>query len=498
MKQFINNRMNWRTLLGALILTGSFSVQSCKDDEQMKWVDLRYKAEDSYTIAADGSEAVNIQVKSTDPWEVYSAHSEWCSISPSTGDAGETYDVAIRYKANTELDDRTDIITIKSDYWIGKEVAVTQKGIAYLRIEGHEDTTLPINLGKEETTLSLPVKANQNWSADITKGSEWLSITGDKTGSLDGSIQVKALENKGEQRTGEIVFYDRHDKVAVTLTCIQEGIILNPETLVLKVPYGTQTAELPVTSNGEWTVVKASAEDTWYDFETTEYSGDATISISILQQNEGAAVQTAKFKIRNKAGAGDEPIEKTVTLKLGYYVPTERKTFVASDWTIAGGKPVFSGGDVTFTPAGGNCRISREGTKPGYYTFHIKNSDSDAKCQLFFIYKGSIEVRWMLFKGGGDKARCGVYDPNENKVKQIAFDDTHSSYSVGMNILPGATATSVVYEWVLDGEKIKTDADYAGVDYGTKAQIILGVTNAGGAATYDWWEYTAPVDWGED
>jgi len=32
--------MNWRTLLGTLILISSWSVQSCKDDEPIKWVDF--------------------------------------------------------------------------------------------------------------------------------------------------------------------------------------------------------------------------------------------------------------------------------------------------------------------------------------------------------------------------------------------------------------------------------------------------------------------------
>ena len=67
-KQLVHNIMNWRTLLGTLILISSWSVQSCKDDEPIKWVDLRYKAADSYTIAASGEETVSIQVKSTDPW----------------------------------------------------------------------------------------------------------------------------------------------------------------------------------------------------------------------------------------------------------------------------------------------------------------------------------------------------------------------------------------------------------------------------------------------
>ena len=44
--------MNWRTLLGTLILISSWSVQSCKDDEPIKWVDLRYKACLLYTSDA--------------------------------------------------------------------------------------------------------------------------------------------------------------------------------------------------------------------------------------------------------------------------------------------------------------------------------------------------------------------------------------------------------------------------------------------------------------
>ena len=55
--------MNWRTLLGTLILISSWSVQSCKDDEPIKWVDLRYKAADSYTIAASGKETVSIRIR---------------------------------------------------------------------------------------------------------------------------------------------------------------------------------------------------------------------------------------------------------------------------------------------------------------------------------------------------------------------------------------------------------------------------------------------------
>lgn len=254
--------MNWRTLLGTLILISSWSVQSCKDDEPIKWVDLRYKAADSYTIAASGKETVSIQVKSTDPWIVYSNHSDWCTISPNQGEANELYDVQITYTPNTSLDDRTDTVTIKSDYWIGKEVSIIQKGIAYLTLENADDLLLE----KEETTYSFNVKSNQNWSAAVTEGDEWLSIQSGENGTLDGMVTLKALENKGEQRSGIVVIYDRHGKEVANVECTQKGVVLTPTTQSLRALYNDATVTLHVESNGEWIVEKENEEDEWYSF----------------------------------------------------------------------------------------------------------------------------------------------------------------------------------------------------------------------------------------
>lgn len=487
MKQTIRQIMNWRTLLGTLILISSLPLQSCKDDEAMKWVDLRYKAEDSYTIAASGEEKVSIQVKSTDPWIVYSNHSDWCTISPAQGEAGELYDVQITYKPNTSLDDRVDTLTIKSDYWIGKEVAVIQKGIAYLSLENADDLLLE----KDESTYNIQVKSNQNWSATVIEGTEWLSIQSGATGTLDGAITLKASENKGEQRSGKIVVYDRHSVAVAEVDCTQKGVVLTPESQSLRALYNDATVTLHVESNGEWIVEKESAEDDWYSFEKTEFSGNDDIVIN-LQENTGAAVLKAKFRISSKVQAGTEAIVKTVTLKQANKTIAERHEFVESEWTVAAGKPAFANGAVTFTFAGGNSRIAREEMKPGYYTFHIKTSSNDAQCQLYFIY-GEREVRWMLFKGPGENARCGTDDGG---VIQYPFDNSKSEYTMGMNLLEGDADGTMRLEWYLNGEPLRVIPSYAGVTYGSNAKIILGV--AKGTATYDWWEYTAPIEWGDD
>ena len=115
-----------------------------KGEGTIKTVDLRYRCEDSYDLPATGAQAFTILVASTDPWTVTSAHPDWCMISEEEGDGqdadlvhtgrAEATTIRVQYYDNTFLDDRTDKIIIKSDYWVGKEITVTQKGIAFLEV----------------------------------------------------------------------------------------------------------------------------------------------------------------------------------------------------------------------------------------------------------------------------------------------------------------------------------------------------------------------------
>ena len=85
----------------------------------MKWVDLRYRAEDSYSLPWESPEAFSFLVKSTDPWTVRSYNPDWCTITPAEGEGNpvineaETFTVTVQYKDNAQLDDRVDTLEIK-------------------------------------------------------------------------------------------------------------------------------------------------------------------------------------------------------------------------------------------------------------------------------------------------------------------------------------------------------------------------------------------------
>lgn len=105
-------------------------------------------------------------------------------------ESGRKYTVTITCEENTNLDDRTDTITIKSDYWVGKQFVITQKGIAYLNTG--EPDIIPQTGGKTD----FNIQTNQKWTAEITEGEKWLSIQGSASGELDGKSPYKLLLTK--------------------------------------------------------------------------------------------------------------------------------------------------------------------------------------------------------------------------------------------------------------------------------------------------------------
>lgn len=303
---------NLISALGAACLTVSFLIGCSDEKEPMKWVDLRYRVEDSYLLEAKNPEAVSFLVKSTDPWEVFGKES-WHTITPASGAAGETFTVTIICEENTGLDDRIDTISIKSDYWTGKRFTITQKGIAYL------DVAEPETIAQEGGNITFDVLTNQKWTAAVTAGDSWLDIVSGTSGELDGTVTVSAGANKGERRIGVVTVYDRHGVVAKEVSVEQNGVRLDtpmPENgSWFRIYEEAQTLSLPVSSNTKWTVAKGNPEDDdWYDFEKTEFDGDGVINV-LVSEHKGASVRTAEIVLTTVVEGDVTPVVKTIRFK---------------------------------------------------------------------------------------------------------------------------------------------------------------------------------------
>lgn len=221
MKKIIcnNKLLNSKCIFGILLFGVCLFSVSCDDKDTVEGVDLRYRVEDEYHLPASGAEPIVFQVKSTDKWMVYSLHGEeqWCTITPSKGEGGETADVEVKYADNIELDDRVDTLVIQSDYWIGKWVTIYQKGTAFLTSIGEDEEWID----KAGASKTFCVESNQNWSVEISEGKDWLTLESEVEGAGNGTFVVKALPNKGAVRTAKISLYDRHLQVQQVVECTQ-------------------------------------------------------------------------------------------------------------------------------------------------------------------------------------------------------------------------------------------------------------------------------------
>lgn len=459
---------------------------SCNDQNEgpLKYVDLRFLAEDTYSLQAKDPEIINLQVKSTDPWEVYNTNSNWAKITPNKGDANQLYEVEVVYTENTELDDRVDTITIKSDFWIGKEIVVRQKGIAFLTVTNADD----IILSQDEDSYTFNILSNQNWSAEIKDGKEWLSVQSGSKGSMDGSVTIVSEPNKGELRYGAVAVYDRHGVEQATVQVTQNGLQLDPEAVYLREDHTEHQVRINVTSNAEWIASKEDDNLEWYSFTKTEFTGTQTLIVN-LDENTGLGVRTATIVLSTKPAEGSTPVTKKIVLKqANNNIPT-RYEFTqneASKWSVNQGSPVIEGNDVKFT---GASRYYREGFDIGFYSFRVKSMSSEAYSRIF-ITQGDAEIRWHV---DGTAKKTFITPTPWREVRDVPVD-TSEPFTIGVNITESETSNAIDVEYFLNGVSFQKITDF-GINPSNRLNIYLG--GSAGTVVYDWYEYAAPIQWGD-
>ena len=481
----------------AIIIITSFTTtqlfQSCSDsDEVIKSVDLRYRVEDSYLVESKNPEPISFLVKSTDPWEVLGKE-DWYTISPNEGMPGETDTVIITVQENTNLDDRIDTIHIKSDYWIGKEFTLTQKGIAYLNVEGVD--TIP----QSGEPQKFKVLSNQNWTAKVTKGDVWLSIISGESGEMDGEIAVEATSNSGEIRTGMVTIYDRHDKIAQEVLYTQDGVLLLPKEPENEKWFAIYEEEqqliIPVEANAKWIVEKNNeVDDDWFTFEKSSFDGSDNLVLNV-SEHLGSSVRTAVVVLRTVAEEGATPLVKTVKFKQAN--PKIPQVYNVNK-TITG--DYYGPGELM----------------PGRYNFYY-DPFTATTVNLFFIWNIQpwTELRFHIIDGKTNLSTTpwssDVFGGNNNlKFDVDPSKENKLSFDIQKVVEEDNQENAWIYiEWILNDEVIASATsdgrnsvtgfeDTFKVPY---SSIAAGgnfmLRAAGGNLVLNKYEYIAPLDWGE-
>lgn len=470
-------------LLLFVVALGTF--MGCGEEEALKYVDLRYKVQDSYLVEAKNAKQIDFQVKSTESWEVY-GNNNWYNITPSSGEPGETTTVSIHCEDNTDLDDRIDTISIKSDFRIGKRFVIIQKGIAFLELENVENLIFPVE-GRERT---FGIVSNQKWSVEVTEGNDWISIVKGVKGEQNGEVLVQCTKNVGEKRSGKLTVYDRHGVECKTISVVQEGIVLLPIKDLFKVFYQKQTLKIPVESNGEWIVKKDNEDDSWFQLEKTSFNGNDEITI-LIDENFGNEIRSSLVVLETKPVEGVQPVSKIITLKQAYKPKTTRYEFTEAElglWTVENrpGKVVFDG-NAHLGP--GAARMVRSGFKPGLYTFSILTTSEDANPSLWFVTDDGHEIRYHI----GDGATQISSNPWGSGIANKPYT-MNESHIISLDMSLDEVSGEYFYcTWYLDGEIVCSST--VETSYDTSFTVYFG--NMAGSAEYDWYEYTPSIDWGD-
>lgn len=495
----------------ALIFLGMLSVSCEKPEENLNWVDLRYRANDEYIIPAKNPQVIRIRVKSTATWKVYSYHEQdaWCSITPAEGDDPEkTYDVEIQYSENPDLDDRVDTLVIQSDYWIGKWVRVLQKGTAYLDVSAEEGLLLP----KEEGNYTFSIESNQKWNAKITEGNSWCTLQGNAEGEGNGNLTVSYRKNSGEMRLAVLTLYDRNGEPASEYEFRQDGVQLDVDAETVRTTYRARKYSYEVKSNTRWEVHAENPDDKWIVFNNTEFENDGTLEFSLTENITGGH-RTGIVVLSTIGEEGAPTVKRRIEIRQSYKPSFTRYEFNETDfpidetgkgqtgWIFKGNVRYENDNLVAEYSEPYSDRIYKYNNPSGIYRFKILPMASDAKTGLYI--KAAVEYRFHLDASSGKTDisnnkeipdmpgfRQATFDPAAENIVEIEYMRGDKAPKQDSNQPDQYYTTVNMYlngELVNSYQNVKEDAFW-------RPNVTLYIGTTKGKVTYDWMEFAESVD----
>ena len=167
----------------------------------------------SAAIQAVGGEATIEFIASAD-WSA-STSSDWISISPTSGTAGSAK-ITVKVAENTTYDERNGSITIKSGT-ASQNITITQKQIDTLIISQNEYV-----VASSGDVIKVELQSNCDYEIRMPNV-DWISKA--ETRAVNTYTHYfNVAENKtSNQRTAEIVFVNKENRIEESVKIIQEG-----------------------------------------------------------------------------------------------------------------------------------------------------------------------------------------------------------------------------------------------------------------------------------
>lgn len=238
------------------------TITACSDgNEQVTydWKNAEFTvSNESMTFSATGGTAeLYIQASSAPS---VTCDSEWITLEQRSSSSDKMYVYEVTAPQYTENYDRSGTITVTVN-GTTKTVAVTQISQDGLIIE---ETSFSV--GNEETSITISLKANGNFTA--TPDVEWITLASTRADMADYSYTFTVAANVGTERTGTISF--TLNEITESVTVSQEGSVMEEITATATeiarqmYPGWNLGNTLEATGNG------VNAETAWQSTKTTQ------------------------------------------------------------------------------------------------------------------------------------------------------------------------------------------------------------------------------------
>lgn len=261
-----NPKSNYR--IGNIIV----SYKSGNRNITVKQAPSQITTSDATLSVSNVASKVTIELNAESDWTAQVSDS-WVSLNPNKGSAGKK-SVEISVLPNETVNERTAYVSFLTNGNQKAQIQINQDGL-YLRTD-----VTSIDFRSKGETKTLNVYSNTDW--EVMSVPDWIKLSASK-GSGDAELEVTAEGNQSlTSRSGTILIQKNGLDLKTSISVEQDLMTLNVNVPKIAFSHKAEETNIDITADFPW---YSSVLDTWITTNPTQGTGDATIKVSVTENN---------------------------------------------------------------------------------------------------------------------------------------------------------------------------------------------------------------------
>lgn len=245
-----------------------------------------------YEVAQEGSQ-IELEVKANIDYQMEISEIAKSWITEASSRALTTHKHRLNIALNEDVEKRVGEITFKSGNKV-ETVKVYQAGGYFILLSQNECFVSDIG-----ETISVDVKSNVEYGVQMPEV-DWITDEASSRGMSSHTLKYIIAPNEGdENRSAEIIFYDKNSDLKDTLKIVQaqkDAIVVSKKEYEVKA--GGETLEVKLSTNVDFEV-QIPSEVTWINQTESRALKEYTLYFKVAA-NESMKSRTAQITIKDK------------------------------------------------------------------------------------------------------------------------------------------------------------------------------------------------------